>query len=139
MDRWPALVALEWRRLLCREAPSLALRRPRPRDPADSPDTRCAPVSRLAKAPNSSPANDPTPSSTIGRPTAALHHVLRARAQGHTDAEFLHPAADVVCRHAEDAGHRQHRRQPAHDAQCYRRMLVRGIAEPLRRPTNSAL
>src|SRR4030095_7406663 len=32
MDRWPSLVALEWRRLLCREAPSLAPHRPTPRD-----------------------------------------------------------------------------------------------------------
>ena len=43
MDRWPALVALEWRRRLCREAPSLAPRRPRPRDPADSLDKQSAP------------------------------------------------------------------------------------------------
>src|SRR5437660_4030338 len=44
MDRRQALAALEWRKLQCRASPSLAQRRPRPRDLADSPDTQCAPA-----------------------------------------------------------------------------------------------
>ena len=42
MDRQLSLVGLEWRRLLYREAPSLAPRRPRPQDPADSLDKQSA-------------------------------------------------------------------------------------------------
>ena len=53
----------------------------------------------------------------MGRPTAAASTVLRAGAQGHADAELFHPVAHVVGGDAEDAGHRQHRREQAHDTQ----------------------
>src|SRR6266478_9718274 len=43
MDRRQALAALEWRKLQCRASPSLAQRRPRPRDLAGSLDTQSAP------------------------------------------------------------------------------------------------
>ena len=74
----------------------------------------------VARSPSTSPATEPTESSTKARPSAVRNTCFRPR-QRHANPKFAQPFAHGIRGHAEDPRHRQHRAQQPQHAERHRR------------------